>query len=194
MKPLAPSLAVLAVLALAPAAGAKEFKEAKVCGTDGCADVSRQVAFAAVDGGPTSRPPSGQLRFYELRVTVAEGPGPNAEEASFAVVVVPAARRARTEDGRWMLLRGRTSAALRRAADGLAPFPASELDLSSRVVEPEPRGQPGPMNLRTPGQEAAGDGGGPGLLALGGAGLAIVLAATAAAWRLTRRRRAAAQG
>jgi hypothetical protein len=183
-------LALAALLAAGPAAGAMEFREARVCGPDACADVSRDTAFAAVDGGPSSGPPSRRAPFYELRVTVAAEGGPEARDVAFAVLVVPGAGRARTEDGAWMRLRPGSEAALRRAAAGVAPFPARRLDLSSRVVAAEPLGPPGPMDLRTPGADdpvTAAGGGGPGLLVLLGAGLAIVLAATAAAWRLARR-------
>jgi hypothetical protein len=182
-------LAVSALLVAAPLVQAKEFRDAKVCGPDGCAEVSRDAAFGAVDGGPSTGPPSRRAPFHELRITVAGGEGPGAEDVSFAVLVVPSARRARAEDGSWMRLRAGPAAALRRAAADVAPFPAARLDLSSRTVDVEPPAAPGPMNLRTPGDEpaVAAGGDGPGLLVLLGAGLALVLAASAGAWRLTRR-------
>jgi hypothetical protein len=183
----APALALAAVLLAVPPVAAKEFKDAKVCGPDGCAEVSRDTAFAA--GGPSAGPPDRRAPFHELRVTVAGGEGPGAEDLSFTVLVVPSARRARAEDGSWMRLRAETAAALRRAAADVAPFPAARLDLSSRAVDADALGEPGPMDLRSRGAEpaAATDDGGPGLLVLLGAGLSIVLVATAGAWRWTRR-------
>ena len=66
-------LAVALLLAVAPAAAAKEITKAEVCGPDGCTAVA-DVAVAPIlgNGGPPRTPPTA-APYYDVRLTVDEG-------------------------------------------------------------------------------------------------------------------------
>ena len=65
-------LALLAVLALPAAAGAKEVSALDVCGTDGCTRIAAASALRAFEegGGMAAAAPSGAQRSYRIRVHV----------------------------------------------------------------------------------------------------------------------------
>ena len=94
-------LAAVAALALAvaPAAVAKEIKEAQMCGADGCTTVDdggdREIL---VNGGPPRTPPAA-APFYNLRIVVDTGGG---HSESLDIAAVPERRALRGADGTWM--------------------------------------------------------------------------------------------
>jgi len=90
-------LIAIAAVALGPAAAAsaKEISAVKVCGADGCHDVTDQATMAVTDGGPPTKTPA--------RAMVRSGPRREASSASTVRTTTsaePATRRCRS-DGFW---------------------------------------------------------------------------------------------
>ena len=187
-------MVVVAMLAVPAAAGAKGVEDAQACGASGCVAALTPDTYLIFEGGPGAPPPAAREPFYELRYRMMTGDGPEPEMVPMRMLYVPGARLLRGEDGVWMRPDRRAAEALRRHLTGVEPFPAARLDLSSRQAASDP--QPGPMDLRTPGQEpdsATGGGldAGPAI----GIGLALVLIVAGAALAAgSRRRRRPAAG
>jgi hypothetical protein len=119
----------LFLLVPAAAASAKGIAAAKICGVGGeCRSVEDREALAALESGSVSAAPAAQAPFYRLVITVRH------EDArdEFSVLFVPAKNLTRSGEKyervyMWTELQPDAAAALRRAAAGLEPFPASRL-------------------------------------------------------------------
>jgi hypothetical protein len=130
-------LAAVAALALAaaPAAVAKEIKEAQVCGADGCTAVDdsgdREML---VNGGPPRTPPAA-APFYNLRIVVDTGGG---HTERFDVAAVPERRALRGMDGTWMEMPPEMATVVAKLAEGHRPLPAAGLIGAAPAPEPRP--------------------------------------------------------
>ncbi len=182
------SLALLAAVAVAlgpaAAASAKEIASVKVCGADGCHDVTDRATHAVVDGGPPTMPPDKPAPFYRIKVKIkAEG---NESIPGWTNLWVPAPELLQGDDGTWMTPASTTVDALKALTRGIEPLPATKLALPAPVVAPPPTGAAVPA---TPPD----DGGTPPgvwvFLAAGALGLAYAVARGATA--LVARRRGA---
>jgi hypothetical protein len=129
-------LAAVAALALAaaPAAVAKEIKEAQMCGADGCTTVDdggdREIL---VNGGPPRTPPAA-APFYNLRIVVDTGGG---HSESLDIAAVPERRALRGADGMWMEMPPEMVTVVTKLAAGHRALPAS--GLIGAAPAPEPR-------------------------------------------------------
>jgi hypothetical protein len=125
----------LALLALAPAAAAKEIKRAQVCGSDGCATVQdssdREIL---VDGGPPRRPPPA-APYYVLRLTIGTGQG---HTDRLLVDAVPMRRALRGASGTWMVMPEAMYRLIARATAHHRAFSASSLS-GAAAPRPAPR-------------------------------------------------------
>ena len=125
----------VAALALAPAALAKEIKQAQVCGSDGCAAVDdssdREVL---VNGGPPRTPPTA-APFYVVRLTVDEGNGHSFRIRNEAV---PLQRALRGDDGTWMEMPESMYRLIARKTAHHRAYPASSL-VGAAPARPERR-------------------------------------------------------
>ena len=140
------AVAVVALLAAAPAASAKEITKVRACGLDGCASTQDPAILAGLtDGGPPVVPPRMRGGVFSLRAAVSEG---HKTVAHFTSWWVPELRLLVTEDGTWMRLPAGSVAALDRVTGDLDPLPGST------IVS-----QPGPAP--TPAAAAPQDDGGP---------------------------------
>ena len=161
-------LAAVAALALAaaPAAVAKEIKEAQVCGADGCTAVDdsgdREVL---VNGGPPRTPPTA-APFYNLRIVVDTGGG---HTERFDVAAVPERRALRGMDGTWMEMPPEQATVITKLTEGHRPLPASGLIGAAPAPEPRPAPADGGSPLWPEGVLIA--------LALAGVGVLVVRAA-----------------
>ena len=172
--------ALLAVLCLLPTAAAegKGIPAAKVCGISDCRDVDGHDRLATLpfEGRPTD-PPAGAAVWYRMEVSVHA----DRERESYAVAVVPSARRMRGDSGDWLEISGGVARELRQLVKGLEPHPASTLgDLEparARVDEV----------LEPPVERSTADG--PPWPWIAGAGALVLLALGAVALGLRRRRR-----
>jgi hypothetical protein len=169
-------ISVLSLLAMAPAAGAKEVGALVLCGADGCHGVPGEAARRAfMDSSMTAPAPDRAEPFLQLRVRIDEG---GTQAFRFAVRWLPGADVIRSPDDRGYAMWTRPSAvlsrALRRAARGLEPKPAAAL--GTLRTAPPPRAQVD--EVFTPaarsdegGTSSLGMAAGAGALALLGAGL-----------------------
>ena len=128
-------LAAIAALALAvaPAAMAKEIKQAQLCGTDGCATADDGDHAVLVNGGPPRTPPTA-APYYDVRLTVAEGD----QNATWSFAAVPARHAMRADDGTWMQMAPDASALVTKTAAGRKPYPASEMVGWAAAPDPKP--------------------------------------------------------
>jgi hypothetical protein len=189
------SALVLVMLAAPAAASAKGVQDARACGASECVEALTQDTYLVFEGGPTAGPPTEREPFYELRYRVMAGDGPEPELVPVRVLFVPSEGLIRGEEGTWMHADSRASEALRRHLAGVEPFPAAKLSLASRQAASDPK--PGPMDLRTPGEDsgARADAGGIDAAPAIGAGVALALLAAGAAVAVgSRRRRGPAAG
>ena len=122
-----PALAIAAgtLLALAPAAAAKEIQSARACGADGCRNVTALITETSLEGGPPGAAPHARAPFYVMRYTMREGP----QRVRFSTIFVPSAGKIRNADGRWMNPPESSVAELRRAVRDITPYPAARLPL-----------------------------------------------------------------
>ena len=170
------SLALLAAVAVAlgpaAAASAKEIASVKVCGADGCHDVTDRATHAVVDGGPPTMPPDKPAPFYRIKVKIkAEG---NESIPGWINLWVPSTELLRGDDGTWMTPASTTVDALKALTRGIQPLPAAKLPMPEPVAEETPAAASAPV---TPPD----DGGGPPaavwvLIAAGALGLIAALA------------------
>ena len=167
-------LLAIAAVALGPAAtaSAKEIDKVKVCGLDGCHDVTDRTSMAITDGGPPTGWPDEATPFYRVKISIkAEGetvPG-------WSFLWVPAAEVIGQEDGTWTNPPSTTVDDLKAATRGIEPRPASKLVLPEPTPEATPVGASAPV---TPPDD--GGGGGPPtavwvLIAAGALGLIAAL-------------------
>jgi hypothetical protein len=128
-------LAVALLLAVAPAAAAKEITKAEVCGPDGCTAVADIAAAAPIlaNGGPPRTPPNA-APYYDVRLTVAEGD----HNATWSFAAVPARHAMRADDGTWMQMAPDAAALVTKTAAGRTPYPASELTGWAAAPDPKP--------------------------------------------------------
>ena len=173
-----PQLLLLAIAAVAlgpaAAASAKEIDKVKVCGADGCHDVTDRASMAVTDGGPPTAWPDEATPFYRIKISVK---GPEGEHVpGWSFLWVPAAELIAQEDGTWTTPPSTTVDELKLLTRGVEPLPASKLEMPEPVAEETPADAVAPVS--PPGD---GDGGGPPtavwvLLAAGGLALIALLA------------------
>ena len=172
------TLALIALAALlgpaASTAAAKEIASVKVCGADGCTDVTDRASMAITDGGPPTAWPDAKAPFYRVRIAVKAEDGRKVPGWSFQWV--PAAQKIRFEDGTWGNPPSTAMDELERVTRGIEPLPASKLVLPDDVVAGATAAPARPAPAR--------DSGMPAIvwvfLAAGAAGLAALLARAAA--------------
>jgi hypothetical protein len=126
-------LLAIAAAALGPAAStaaAKEIASVKVCGADGCRDVTDRATMAVADGGPPTAWPDEKTPFYRVKISVEGEHGEVVPGWTF--LWVPAAQKVKFEDETWGNPPSTTMDELARLTRGIAPLPASKL------VLPEP--------------------------------------------------------
>jgi hypothetical protein len=195
---LVPALAVLATMVAATPTGAKEISSLLLCGARGaCHPVRGDAARQAfMSGSVQASPPDEHAPFYSLVAGISE-PG-QGEIARSTVRWVPSAGRIRTiaDAGQpaWTRPAAQLTRALRKAARGLEPQPASRLGrlrasnpaAQADDVVPPPVGEVLPPPARG---EPAADGGSPAtVVGLGAGGVAAIVAGGLVLVRRRRRR------
>jgi hypothetical protein len=129
------ALVALALLALAPAAAAKEITEAQVCGSDGCASVDDSAALEILaDGGPPRRPPPA-APYYVMRLTIRTGRGHTDRLLS---EVVPMRRALRGDGGTWIVMPEAMYRLIARVTAHHRAFPAKSVPAAPRPAPREP--------------------------------------------------------
>jgi len=171
-------LLAIAAAALGPAAtaAAKEIASVKVCGADGCQDVTDRTSMAITDGGPPTAWPDEKSPFYRVKISVKGEDGQVVPGWTFQWI--PAAQKVQFEDGTWGNPPSTAMDELTRVTRGVAPLPASKLRLPEPVKPAEivaPHKAPPPADDGLPAIVwvflAAGAAGLLALLARGAAGL-----------------------
>jgi hypothetical protein len=129
-------LVVALVLAVAPAAAAKEITKAEVCGPDGCTAVADRAVLPILgNGGPPRTPPTA-APYYDVRITMAEGD----QNATWSFAAVPARHAMRADDGTWMEMAPDAAALVTKTAAGRTPYPAGEM--AGWAAAPDPKPEP----------------------------------------------------
>ena len=102
-------LLAIAAVALGPAAAAsaKEIDTVKICGADGCHDVTDRATMAITDGGPPTAWPDEATPFYRVRISIKVPEGESVPGWSF--LWVPAAEMIAVRTGRGRPRRARRS-------------------------------------------------------------------------------------
>ena len=119
------AVVVLAVLAAAPSAAAKEIQSVTACGAGDCAtSKAGGLLLAMTDVGPPADGPASQAPFYKLTVVVGDG---GKAVGRFESWWDPSAGLLLGEDGTWMAVRPALGRRLNRLTRGLAPRPAARL-------------------------------------------------------------------
>ena len=136
-------LIAIAAVALGPAAAAsaKEISAVKVCGADGCHDVTDQATMAVTDGGPPTPWPDEATPFYRVKISVKGEDGETVPGWSFQWV--PAAEKIQFEDGTWGNPPSTTIDELNALTRTIDPLPASKLTLPA-AAEPVETVAPAP--------------------------------------------------
>jgi hypothetical protein len=121
-------VALIALLALPPAAEAKEVSSLVLCGTNGCHGVKGEAAKRDFENAAQTVAPKRAEPFYSVNVNVrADGE----EVHGFTVRFLPKAQLIRSSDEigapYWTEPAPALLAALREAARGLTPKPTSQL-------------------------------------------------------------------
>ena len=126
-------LLAIAAVALGPAAAAsaKEISAVKVCGADGCHDVTDQATMAVTDGGPPTAWPDEATPFYRVKISVKGENGETVPGWSFQCV--PSAEKIQFEDGTWGNPPSTTMDELDKLTRGIDPLPAARLKLPAPV-------------------------------------------------------------
>jgi hypothetical protein len=130
-------LLAIAAVALGPAAAAsaKEIDKVKVCGVDGCHEVTDQATMAVTDGGPPTAWPDEATPFYQVKISVKVPEGESVPGWSF--LWVPAAQMIKQEDETWTTPPSTTVDELNALTRGIKPLPASKLVLAKPVKPAE---------------------------------------------------------
>ena len=177
------ALALLATLAAAPAAQAKQVNALTVCGADGCREAPRAIGQALHDHGwaaSATRPrPAPHFRFIL---------GIGDDHQTFAtdrLTYVPSTRAIGGQDGWWRVDRG-TAAKIERALAKRRPLPAAKLRATAATVAERGASPPPAVASAPTDQQPAASDGGLGWWALSAATLAAMLALSL--WRLRRGR------
>jgi hypothetical protein len=136
------AVAVLATLVAAPAALSKGVEKVEVCGVAGCSDVSRDVGSRLLFDNTTPGDPPSPTAFVRIRFTVGDGRGGHHE--TFAVLTTADGRHLRSgsPSGRgqaWYTLRADQRVEVRKAIEGIEPFPASRMPATAPYVPPAAR-------------------------------------------------------
>ena len=125
MRGLVLAAVLVAVLAAAPSAAAKEIQSVTACGAGDCAtSKARVLLLAMTDVGPPADGPASQAPFYKLTIVVGDG---GKAVGRFKSWWDPSAGRLLGEDGTWMAVRPALGRRLDRLTRGLAPRPAARL-------------------------------------------------------------------
>ena len=141
------ALLALAALAAAPSeALAKGAISGRVCGADGCADVTRDKLGGMLAEGDPTDPPASAAPFVEIRLKVITGE--NGETANMAFDYLPSLGITRPHDGgdggAWIRLHPSWRASLDGAVGATRPRPASELARIAGLPEPVTQPHDGP--------------------------------------------------
>jgi hypothetical protein len=174
-------LALLATLAAAPSAQAKQIDALTVCGADGCRDVPRAIgqALHELGGAPLATTPR-EAPHYRLVMRIGDG---HRTFGTDSLVYVPDAR-AIGGDGGWSRLDRGTAAKLQRAVSRRRPLPGAKLPESTAAVAGPGTGLPPEVVLPPTGTQPASSGAGLGWWGLGVAALAAALGL--GVWRVRR--------
>ena len=135
-------LLAIAAVALGPAAAAsaKEIDQVKVCGADGCHDVTDGTTMAIADGGPPTDRPGTATPSYRVEISMKVPEGEDV--AGWSFLWVPAAEKIALEDGTWTNPPSTTIDELKAATRGIEPLPASKLALPEPVAAEPPAAAP----------------------------------------------------
>lgn len=177
-------LALLALLAAAPSAHAKQINSMAVCGNDGCRDVDRAIGQALHGAGsaPTVATPR-RAPHYRFILRIGD------DQQTFGtdrLVYVPSAQALGGAGGWWRVDRG-TAAKLQDALATRRPLPAAELpSTAAAIARPDSNGQPEVITppASTPAEAADG---GPAWWTFAAGGL-LAAALAVGLWRLRRGR------
>ena len=121
-------------LAAAPAAGAKEITNAKVCGPDGCAAVEDETGrFALMTAGSPTDPPT-RAPYYEVSATFAA----DDQRETVGFVAVPERRAIRYDDGNWYAMTAEQTALIDKLTADAKAFPAAGLVGAAEPPAPQP--------------------------------------------------------
>ena len=122
-------LLAIAAAALGPAAtaSAKEIASVKVCGADGCTDVTDRATMAITEGGPPTSWPDEATPFYRVKIAVKGEQGETVPGWTF--LWVPAAQKIKFEDETWGNPPSTTIDELTALTRKIEPLPASKLVL-----------------------------------------------------------------
>jgi len=179
----APALVIVAALALPTAAAGKEVSSMAVCASGGCHTIKDRAALHGfMNGGYETIAPDRAGPFFKVNVRMTHDGEPAGQ---FTVQYLRAANllRAGSDLGEivWTRPAGTTARALRRAARGLRPYPATELG---------PLSEPSPAPVESPPARVSSPASGGGFPEVGLAGgIAVLIAALAAATLVVQRRR-----
>jgi hypothetical protein len=144
MRPLVIACLFLAGLVLAPAASAKELAGATICGADDCRAVGEAQLRGVVPEGPPAVTPEA-ASF--LRVSL-QFRGDRDEIHTMEALLIPSSGLLGGEQ--WMRLEPEAAAALAGFAEGLDPWPASELSAAAVQLGGEPIEAPRPAEVAPP--------------------------------------------
>jgi hypothetical protein len=121
-------LTVVAALALAGPASAKEAVKAKVCGASGCHETTDKHKLAGiVDGGSNAGPPKSGSPFYKVTLYIRAGDARD----QFTIAYLPSQKLIKGEgpdaSAAWSSVNDTTAAFYAGLIGDLKPFPASKL-------------------------------------------------------------------
>jgi hypothetical protein len=178
MTRILPALVAASLLA-APAATAKTLTAATACGSSGCNTAADPATLLpAMEGGPPIGGGPGRAHpFYRLSVKFGETGGGE----SMKLVVLPRSRYVRGPDGAWRRTSASAIERIMTLADGLRPFPASQLRGLSHSAPPPPPATTPPRSVTARGASFP-------WLAVGSAAVVLVLASGVVTTALRSRR------
>jgi MYXO-CTERM domain-containing protein len=127
-------LTAVAVCAAASPAAAKGISEVKMCGAEGCRDVTDGATFAVMEGGPATSAPTAGRPWFDVRITVSHG---EEYEDRWTVRWLPEAEVMRGPDGAWTKVSTAAQTELVAMSKGMEP----------RGVKPKAEDSGGPPAL-----------------------------------------------
>ena len=121
-------LTVIACLAIAGPASAKEAVKAKLCGANGCHETTdRQALAGIVHGGTNAGPPKSGSAFYKVTLFIRAGDARD----KFTIAYLPSKKLVKGEgpdpSAAWSSVSDDTAALYASLIRGLEPFPAAKL-------------------------------------------------------------------
>jgi len=144
MRPLVIAFLLLAGLVLAPTASAKELAGATICGADECRTVGEaQLRGVVPEGEPAVTPEAASF----LRVSL-QFRGDRDEIHTMESLLIPSSGLLGGEQ--WVRLEPAAAAALSGLAEGLDPWPASELSAATVELGGAPIEDPQPAEVTPP--------------------------------------------